>query len=146
VGALWLADVMGRMIRHRPEMLAYWLLKNNNAGHGLMSSYDLRPSYSVFQIYKQFGNHLLAANSDEAMVSVFAARKDDGSVTVIFVNRGEAAVKKPFMLENGDALKLAEVYLFDKDHKAEAVTLPAFKNRDQVELAGRSVTLFIFKP
>jgi hypothetical protein len=146
VGALWLADVMGRMIRHRPEMLAYWLLKNNSAGPGLMSTYDLRPSYYVFQIYKQFGNHLLAASSDEPMLSVFAARRDDGSVTVIFVNRGEAQLERPLQLAQGDALRLAEAYLFDAGHNAEPLTPPGFKNGDSIVLAARSVTLFVFKP
>jgi hypothetical protein len=145
-GAIWLADVLGRMIHQRPEILAYWVLKENNSGHGLMTSYDIHPSYFVYQIYKQFGNHLVPANSDEPMVSVFAAKKEDGSVTVIFVNRGEEAVTKPLKLENGDALKLAAVYLFDKDHQAEAITPPEFKNGDPVTIGGRSVTLYEFKP
>jgi hypothetical protein len=144
--AIWLADVLGRMIRQRPEMLAYWLLKNSNAGHGLMTAYDLRPSYYVYQIYKLFGNHLLAANSPEDRVSVFASKTDVGNVTIIFVNRGESAVTKPLQLEKGDALKLTEAYVFDKDHQAEAVQVPAFKNGDLLELAGLSVTLFVFKP
>lgn len=144
--AIWLADVLGRMIRHRPDMLAYWLLKSTGAGHGLMDSYNLRPTYYIFQIYKRFGNHLLAAHSPEDMVSVFAAKKDDGTVTVILVNRGETAATKPLKLEKGDALKLAEVYLFDKGHNAESVAPPAFANGSPVELAGASATLLIFKP
>jgi len=144
--AIWLADVLGRMIRHRPDMLAYWQLKSTGSGHGLMDSYNLRPTYYVFQIYKRFGNHLLAAQSPEDMVSVFAARKDDGTITVILVNRGETAVTKPLKLEQGDALKLGEARLFDKEHKAEAVTLPAFTNGAPVELAGYSVTLLVFNP
>ncbi len=145
--AIWLADVLGRMIRHRPEMLAYWLLKSGSGdGHGLMDSYNLRPTYYVFQLYKQFGNHLLAANSPDDLVSVFAAKRDDGSVTVILVNRGDTAVTKPLKLENGDALWLSEGYLLDKDHKASAISPSAFKNGDPVELPGYSATLFIFKP
>jgi hypothetical protein len=146
-GALWLADVMGRMIRQRAEFLAYWQLKaNDGAGHGLMTSFDVRPSYYVFQIYKRFGNHLLAATSDQPQVSVFAAKKDDGSVTVIFVNRGETAVKQPLQLEKGDKLALTEAYLFDKNNKAQAFPPPAFHNGDPVELTGYSVLLYIFHP
>jgi hypothetical protein len=144
--AIWLADVLGRMIRQQPEMLAYWVLKDGNSGHGMMTSYDIRPSYYVYQIYKHFGNHLLRANSVDPMVSVFAAKKDDGSLTVIFVNRGEAAVKKPLQLEAGDALKLDQVILFDQDHKAEVISTPNFKNGDPVELPARSVTLYTFRP
>jgi hypothetical protein len=143
---IWLADVMGRMIRHRPDILAYWLLKSNAGdGLGLMDAHNLRPTYYVFQLYKQFGNHLLAANSPEDLASVFAAKRDDGSVTVMLVNRSQAAVKKPLKLENGDALQLSEAYLLDKDHQASAITPWAFKNGDPVELAGYSASLLIFR-
>ncbi len=145
--AIWLSDVLGRMIRHRPEMLAYWLLKSGgDEGHGLMDSYNLRPTYYVFQLYKQFGNHLVAANSPDDSVSVFAAKRDDGSVTAILVNRAETAVKKPLKLGNGDALKLSEAYLLDRDHQASAITPSAFTNGDPVELPGYSASLLIFKP
>jgi len=147
-GAIWLADVMGRMIRQKTEFMAYWELSSGggNAGHGLMTSFDIRPSYYVFQLYKRFGNHLLAASSDQSMVSVFAAKKDDGSVTVIFVNRGEEAVKQPLQLKNGDKLSLTEAYLFDKDNMAKAFSPPAFHNGDPVEVGGYSALLYIFHP
>ncbi len=147
MGALWLADVQGRLLRHQPELLAFFQLKNDNGGLGLMTAYSLRPSYYVFQLYKRFGNHLLAANSPEDLVSVFAAKKDDGSVTAILVNRGAAALTRPLQLEKGDTLKLAEMYLFDQDHpKAEAQTPPAFKNGDPLALPAYSVLELIFKP
>jgi hypothetical protein len=146
LGALWTADVMGRMIRQRPALLAYWTLKTgaSGAGHALMDSYNLRPSYYVFQIYKRFGNHLLAANADDPMVSLFAAKRDDGTLTAIFVNRGDAAVTMVLQLEKGGAFKLEEAYLFDATHNAEPADLPAFENGDPVELAPLSVTLWVF--
>ena len=111
--ALWLADILGRTIRTQPDILAYWLLKNNSAGHGLMTSFDLHPTYYVYQLYKQFGNHLLAANSPEKYVSVFAAKREDGTVTAIFVNNNEQEISKPLRIENGDGLKIVEAYLLD---------------------------------
>jgi hypothetical protein len=148
LGALWTADVMGRMIRQRPEILAYWTLKtgSSGAGHALMTSYAIRPSYYVFQIYKRFGNRLLAANADDPMVSLFAAKRSDGAVTAVFVNRGDSAVKMVLRLEQGDGLKLAETYLFDQTHNAEPVRPPSFENGDPVELAPLSVTLLVFQP
>lgn len=144
-GAIWLADVLGRMIRHRPEMLAYWTFKTGS-GHGLMDSFNLRPSYFVFQIFKRFGNHLVAANSDQEMVSLFAAKTDDGRVTLIFVNRGETPVKQVLSLEKGDALKLDQVYLFDQTHNAELISFPPIRNGDPVEIGAFSVMLFEFAP
>jgi Glycosyl hydrolases family 39 len=143
--ALWLADVLGRMIRTQPDIIAYWLLKNNYAGHGLMTSFDLHPTYYIYQLYKQFGNHLLMANSPEQDVSLFAARRDDGTITAIFVNRSDQAISQPFKIENGDELKLMETYLFDKQHNAEAITPPAFNNGDNIDLPALSATLYILR-
>ena len=142
--ALWLADVLGRMIRQKPELIAYWLLKNSNAGHGLMDSYDARPTYYVYQLYKQFGNHLLEANSDTQYVSVFAAKRDDGTLTVILVNLNSTEIQKPLLLEGGDTFKLKEAYLFDATHKAESIAAPDFMNGHDIHLPAESVTLYIF--
>jgi hypothetical protein len=145
LNALWLADALGRMIRTQPDIIAYWMLKNNSVGHGLMDSFNVRPTYYTYQIYKRFGNHLLAANSPEEDVSLFAAKRDDGMLTVIFVNRSDQEISKPFKIQEGDDLKLTEVYLFDAKHNAEIVTPPVFKNGDAVHLAAYSVTLYILK-
>lgn len=143
--ALWLADVLGRMIRTQPDVIAYWLLKNNYAGHGLMSSFDLRPTYYVYQIYKQFGNHLLAAYSPEEYVSLFAAKRDDGTITAIFVNNNNQSISKPFKIEQGDDLKITEAYILDADHNVEPITLPDFANGNAINLPAYSVTLYILE-
>lgn len=143
--ALWLADVLGRMIRTQPDIVAYWLLKSSFSGHGLMTSFDLHPSYYVYQLYKQFGNHLLTASSPEQYVSLFAAKRDDNTVTAIFVNNNDHAISKPLKIENGDSFKLTEVYLLDADHNAESITPPTFKNGDTISLPAYSATLYILK-
>ena len=143
--ALWLADVLGRMIRTQPDITAYWLLKNANTGHGLLGGFDIRPTYYVYQLYKQFGDHLLRASSPEQSVSLFAAKREDNTVTAIFVNSGDQAVSKPLRIENGDQLKLVETYLFDVTHKAESITPPTFKNGDAINLPAQSVIMYILK-
>jgi hypothetical protein len=143
--ALWLADVYGRMVRERPEMLAIWLLKDNNGGLGLMTSFELRPSYYTYKIWKQFGSHLLAANSDTEYVSVYAAKRDDGTVTVILINLNDTEVTKPLQINQGNNLKLTEAYLFDTTHNAESISAPSFSNGDEIVLPKESVTLYILK-
>ncbi len=145
-GAVWTADVLGRMIRHQPEILAYWTLKTNETGFGLMSAYDLRPSYYVYQLYKQFGSHLLPTNSDEQYVSVFAAKRDDGAVTVILVNRGDAAVSKPVQIDGVGDVQLSGAYLLDATHSAEQFAMNDFKNGSPVNLPAESVTLLVISP
>ena len=110
-----------------------------------MDGFALRPTYYVYQLYKQFGSHLLYANSDTQYVSVFAAKRDDGSVTVILVNLDDAEARKPLQLGGGDALKLTEAYLFDATHNAESVTPPAFTNGGEMTLPAESVMLLIFR-
>ena len=147
LSGLWLVDIQGRLIRHQPELLAFFQLKSSSGGLGMMTSFDLRPSYYAYQLYKRFGNHLLAAQSPDELASVFAAKKDDGTVTLILVNRSTAAITKPLQLAQGGALKLAEAYLFAKDHPtADAITLPAFKNGDAVTLPAYSALELIFRP
>jgi hypothetical protein len=143
--ALWLADIYGRLIRQRPEILTIWLLKNNSGGLGLLTSFDVRPSYYSLAMWKKFGNHLLAANSDTQYASAFAAQRDDGSVTVMLVNLNGAEIRKPLQLNKADQLKLTEAYLFDATHKAEPITPPAFKNGADIVLPAESVMLYIFK-
>jgi hypothetical protein len=148
LGALWLADVMGRMIRTKADFMAYWEFSSGSdaAGFGLVTSFDLRPSYYVFQLYKRFGSHLLRAASDQALVSLFAAKRDDGTVTLIFVNRSDTAVTQPLQLEKGGKLSLTEAYRFDADNLATSFPAPVFHNGDPVEVAGYSALLYIFHP
>jgi len=144
-GALWLADVYGRMVRQKPDLLAIWLLKDNNGGLGMMTSFDVHPSYYVFKIWKQFGNHLLAANSDTDYVSIYASKRDDGAVTVILINLNDTDIYKPLQLNKGDNLKLTEAYLFDATHNAESISVPAFSNDAEIVLPKESVALYILK-
>ncbi len=110
-----------------------------------MTSFDLHPTYYVYQLYKQFGNHLIAANSPEEDVSLFAAKRDDGTLTAIFVNRSDQTISKPFKIEQGDTLKLTEAYVLDAKHNAEAIPSPVFKNGDGITVSAYSVTLYILK-
>src|SRR5690606_22827247 len=63
--AIWWADVLGRLIQHDPTIVAYFDLQSNSrrGGWGLMATYEVRPTYYVYQIYKQFGQTRLFAES-----------------------------------------------------------------------------------
>ena len=142
---IWLADVLGRLIKQRPEIITYWMLKSRTAGHGLMDSYNLRPSYYVYQMYRRFGNQLVFSFSPAQYVSLLAAKQPDGGLTLMLINRGEPPVSLPLQIHGGDSLKLVQAYLFDAAHNAEAVPLPAFQNGDVVGLPPESVMLLLLK-
>lgn len=143
--ALWLADVYGRLVRQRPEMLAFWQLKNNGGGLGLLTSFDVRPSYYSLLMWKKFGSHLLAASTDAPHVSVFAASRDDGAITVMIVNLDGKEVRQPLQINQGDNKTISDAYLFDSEHKAVAVTPPAFSNGGEIVVPAEAVMLFILK-
>jgi alpha-L-arabinofuranosidase len=145
--AVWWADVLGRMIRQGVDIVAYFLLqcKSSQGGWGLLDKYDVRPTYYVYSMYQRFGGQLLYASSDDPDVSVYAARREDGAVTVILVNLGPEEKTKPLMLENTAPTEPAEVWLFDSDHPAERVSDKNVHSGSEVVLPPQSVSLYVIR-
>ena len=133
--AIWYADVLGRLIREQVSIAVYFDLQRRNENFGIIGGSGVRPVYYTFMIYQQFGSELLAASSDDADVSVFAALRDDGALTLIFVNLGLEPATLPLTISGYDGVDEADVWLFDP----VAVT-------DEITLAGQSVTLRVIPP
>ncbi len=74
-------------------------------------------------MYKQFGQELLYASSDDPDVSIYAARRQDGAPTLMLINLGSYEKQKPLQLENVSTSRPAEVWLFDINHQAEQIDL-----------------------
>ncbi len=140
--SIWWADVLGRLIRQRVEIVNYFALFTKDSNFGLLARYDARPAYYVFQLYKQFGTQLLTSASSDKDVSVTAALKDDGSLTLIIVNRGADAKTLPIALKDFKASGAADVWLLDKDHKAENIGTQDF-TAGSLTLPAESATLYI---
>lgn len=130
--AIWYADVLGRLIRQRVVMVNMWLLANRQGGHGLIAGLDIRPTYYVFQMYSHFGNQLVYAASGVPNVSVYAAKREDGTLTLLVVNLADTEQTVPLQVQ-GATLSKANTWLFDATHKAEAV--------GETDLSGGKVTL-----
>jgi hypothetical protein len=95
VGALWAAEVGGRLAKMGVEMAAHFSLQGSPGGtrwHGFIGPLeDPRPLYGVFQLYRRWGTTQIAAEpSDEALLSAFASLRDDGSLAILVVNKGPA--------------------------------------------------------
>src|SRR5690606_4314186 len=95
--AVWWADVLGKLIYDGAYMVNYFDLQSSNArgGWGLLSSSGARPSYYVYQLYQRFGAELLSASSSEPYVSAYAARREDGLVSVIVTTLNDVALEVP---------------------------------------------------
>ena len=142
--AIWLADVLGRMIKNGVFMAHEFALtaKGGFGGLGLIGQYDVYPAYYVYQLYRKFGNELVYSSSDDPDVSIYAARRTDGALTVMVVNLSLEEKTKAIRIEEQAPVQ-ADAWLFDLDHKAENVG--ALEISDSITVPPESVTLYIIQ-
>jgi hypothetical protein len=142
--AIWLADVLGHLIRQNIEIAAQFALQSSsaNGGWGLFSRVDPRPSYYVYRMYAQFGNQLVYSASGVDKVSVYAALRGDGSLTVMIINLNSAEQAVPLEWQ-GDFSGQAEEWLFDLDHSADDLGAVHLENGGELLLPPESILLFL---
>jgi hypothetical protein len=118
--AIWMAAVLGSMIKNKVLMANVWYLtaKGGSGGLGLISAYDVFPSYYTYQMYKKFGNELIYASSDDPDLQVYAARRDDVALTVMVVNLALEGKTKALRIGDQTGVQ-AETWLFDPTHEVE---------------------------
>jgi hypothetical protein len=141
--AIWWADVLGRIIVHRVDIVSQFALEGAG-GLGLMGHPDPRPTYYVYRLYSQFGSELLYASSDDPLLRIYAARREDGALTVMVINLGPAEATKPLRLDDFTPHGTAEVWLLDADHLAEAMGEQRIANGDRITLPAQAISLYIF--
>jgi len=139
--AIWYADVLGRMVQEHVFMVNQWVLAASNGGLGLIASSEIRPTYYVFPMYSHFGSELVLATSGVKYVDVFAAKKTDGTLTLMIVNLLDTDQTIPLKI-NGVTATKAHLWLFDKTHPAEELGSVAFSADGQLTLPGQSVSVF----
>lgn len=140
--ALWFGDVLGQMLRERVDYSTHWRLLSPPGGFGLISSYDVYPSYYTFQIYKKFGSVIVDSASDIQGVSVYAARRQDGSLTVVVVNLNDSAQTVPLQLIGFAPSGEAVVWLFDETHQVENVGTQKISDGAKLEIPARAMLLY----
>ena len=140
--AIWVADVLGRMIKNGVFMANHWTLttKGGYGGWGLVGAYDVYPTYYVYQLYKMFGSELVYSSSDDPDLPIYAARRDDGALTIIVINLSATEKTKAIRIEAQPQIQ-AEMWLFDASHKAENIGELDISNG--VSVPPQSMTLFI---
>ena len=140
--AIWLADVLGRLIKNGIFMANHWMLtsKGGQGGWGLVGHSEVYPSYYVYRLYKKFGNELVYSSSDDPDLSIYAARREDGALTVIIINLALEEKTKAIRIE-GHAQVQAETWLFDPNHRADNIGSIDITSR--VTVPPQSMTLYI---
>lgn len=141
--AVWWADVLGRLINQRVDMVTHFALQNRTSGWGMLGRTEARPTYYVYQLYQRFGNELLFSQSDDPYVSVVAARRGDGTITVMLTNLTDEPVTKPLTIIHTNTSITLDTWQLTEEALAENIGSQSVG--DSVTLPGRSVTLLIFE-
>ena len=142
--AIWYADVLGQAMNADVFMINQWVLSQRTTGLGLFSGETVRPSYYVFPLYKNFGNNQVYAASGITDVDIFAATREDGTLTLMVINLSDEEQKVPLQVK-GKKLTEADVWLLDATHNAEKLGMQTFAEDGTVTLPAQSATLYVIK-
>lgn len=142
--AIWYADVLGQLMNADVLMANQWVLSQRSTGLGLFQGSTVRPTFYVFPLYKNFGSEQLYATSGVEDVDIFAARRDDGALTVMVINLSDAEKQIPLQV-TGMELVEAEVWRLDKTHNAENLGVQPFTAVGLLTLPPQSATLYVIK-
>lgn len=137
---IWFADVVGRMLKYDVSMLQQFAVTGK---YGLMSRSELYSTGLAFQMFtRHFGSELIYASSDHPYVSVYAARRADGALTVMVINLNSEARTANLKFDNFSGGQ-AQVWKLDLEHKAEQDTSVQLASVNTLELSPESITLYI---
>jgi hypothetical protein len=139
--AIWYADVLGQMINSDVFMVNQWVISQRGGGLGLLNGDEIRPTFYVFPMYKQFGSQQVYAASGVADVDIFAARRTDGTLTLMVINLSDSEQHPPLKVK-GITLKDADVWRLDASHNAENLGVLPFPSDGVLILPAQSVTLY----
>ncbi|HJQ14278.1 MAG TPA: hypothetical protein VJ830_05960 [Anaerolineales bacterium] len=140
--AIWLADVLGRMIKNDVFIANEWALtaKGGFGGLGLIGPFDVYPAYYTYQLYKKFGTELVYSSSDDPSLTIYAARNEDDALTIMLINL--SSEEKTKSIQVGDQASIsAELWLFDEIHSAENVG--TVELADRITVPSQSISLYI---
>ena len=142
--AIWYADVIGQMMNADVFMVNQWVLSQRGTGLGLLFGSTVRPTFYVFPLYKNFGSEQIYAASGVADVDIFAAKRNDGTLTLMVINLSDEEHNIPLQVK-GRKLTEAEVWLLDATHNAENLGTQTFSSAGIVTLPAQSATLYLIK-
>ena len=113
--AVWTADMLGHMLTQRIDMAAYFVLWGLNF-HGVWDNRGkIRPTYYTFLLFNQFGDRLVRAESDQALLPAYAALRNDGALSLMVVNKSpDITYRAAIELQGFTAGAPAQLWRHDK--------------------------------
>ena len=142
--AIWYADVLGQLMNADVFMVNQWVLSQRSTGLGLFNGTTIRPTFYVFPLYKNFGSEQVYAASGVPDVDIFAAKREDGALTLMVINLSDTEQRIPLQVK-GTELTEAEVWLLDATHNAENLSVQAFSSDGALLLPAQSATLYVIR-
>jgi alpha-L-arabinofuranosidase len=141
--AVWWADVLGRLITENVDFVAYYSMQSNDqlGVFGLMARFEVRPTYYVYQLYKNFGNRLVFTQSSDNDVRIYGALNDNNQLTMIVINLSDDEKTRSLVL-NGSEGGEAQVLRFDDTLNAEPVDTVLIENGGTLTVLPHSITLY----
>lgn len=133
VNGLYLADSFGQIAQTEFNSFLWWNLRNmkdrnaNNSpalygwrqygDHGIMCGNDTRyPTFYTFKLLKYFareGDQIVRATSDNKLLSAFAARRGDGTLALLVINKSPgAALRADFSISGFQPESGATTYFY----------------------------------
>lgn len=145
--AIWWADVLGRLIKDQPIIVNFFDFQTSTSrgGWGLLAQYEVRPTYYVYQLYQRFGTELLFSDSSIEYLSIYAALREDGALTLIVVNLADDEQTAPLQLENFEMGGPAEVWRLDMENMGVQIDDEDLSGLE-ITVPGQSATLYIIQP
>ena len=113
--SLWTADMLGHLVTQRIDMAAYFALWGLSF-HGVWDNRGkIRPVYTTFRLFNQFGDRLLKAESDQPLLPAYAALRPDGALSLMIVNKDpDTAYRAMIDLQGFSATAPVRVWRHDK--------------------------------
>ena len=142
--ALWFGDVLGRLIKQRVDMVGQFVLSMATGGGelGLFTRDNPRPIYYVYPMYRHFGTQLVDSSTDKELMSIYAAKRGDGALTLMVINRKGAEQSMALQLNGFEPGGPAEVYRLDATHNAEKIEAQQIGDGTTIAVPSYSMTLY----
>ncbi|HRF94272.1 MAG TPA: hypothetical protein PLZ51_03715 [Aggregatilineales bacterium] len=142
--AIWWSGVLSKLINNQVDIVSFFNLQTSDqlGGHGILARYEVRPTYYVYQLFQQLGTVSLESWSDTPDVTIVAAQREDGTLTIIITNLNDNELTRPLYLVDSELDLSSGTYtLFDATRLAEQVASEDMVNGSVLTLPAQSIML-----
>lgn len=136
--AIWWSGTLTTLIRERVDMVAYFILATVETPYGIVSRYEPRPTYYTYQLFRDFGTMQVVSESSDEYLTVLAARREDGAITLIITNLYEEARSVSLDLSGTAISEVSEMRVLAPELLAETVDPSAYFDGTVLEMPAQS--------